>query len=497
MSFFCKIFSHNMFSSKKRKRIVRKKHDVRRAMPHPNGVKPQGNYYMDMFDDNFKDSRIVGLGMLCNLEDTVIINLVEFLNARDLSQLAQVSKTFYVFTEQDDLWKHLCIQEFGGDFQFQRTWQQTYKKRIYPSYIAQKEDECIKVDFFYSELLYHSWRCLSANLLQWCKIDNVERRENLSLQDFINDYEIANKPVIITDVVTKWPAFAQRRWTKDNLIKDYGQTKFYINAGMEMNLKDFFQYCQNVQEENPAYLFDPKFGENCPSLLQDYQVPIYFQEDFFEVMHYKRPNYRWFLAGPVRSGATFHKDPNHTSAWNACVVGHKKWVMYPPNITPPGIYPSADGLEVTAPISIVEWFNNFYEGQNEDDEQDESSNKRFKSDGPIEFIQRPGDLVYVPTGWWHIVLNLEQCIAVTQNFCNRYNIDNVTRFIKKKDNTELMQEFSRGMKEKYPDVWDEVERKEEESKKEKDKDRVVFWERLQQDHVDIPFSFNFSDIDTA
>lgn len=37
------------------------------------------------------------------------------------------------------------------------------------------------------------------------------------------------------------------------------------------------------------------------------QVPEYFAEDLFSVMGDQRPDWRWLIVGPPKSGSSFHK----------------------------------------------------------------------------------------------------------------------------------------------------------------------------------------------
>jgi hypothetical protein len=73
---------------------------------------------------------------------------------------------------------------------------------------------------------------------------------------------------------------------------------------LDMKLSDFLEYFNSNHDEDPIYLFDDKFGDRdgTKELLKDYEVPKYFQEDFFADLEEERPPYRWFAIGGPRSG---------------------------------------------------------------------------------------------------------------------------------------------------------------------------------------------------
>ena len=80
-------------------------------------------------------------------------------------------------------------------------------------------------------------------------------------------------------------------------------------GGYQFTMAQYYEYADEAGDEMPLYLFDKRFAEKSPRLAEDYHVPQAFSEDLFGVLGDCRPDYRWLIVGPKRSGSSFHKDP--------------------------------------------------------------------------------------------------------------------------------------------------------------------------------------------
>jgi hypothetical protein len=391
-------------------------------LQHPYGIKPIGNFYEDS-TKGIIECRSKGLGRLNAFSDVDMLNLLGYLNPKELAILSEVSRALYVFSSHDELWRTIVLETFHGNFQVQPTWKESYLATINSN--SFKRMKPIKVEGFYSDLLFQSFWCANIPIdHKWIEIETIERRNasHFTLEQFQQEFERPNRPVIIENALTNWQAIT--KWQHSEYLTNITANATFSAGGFQMKMNKYFEYSRLLQDDQPLFIFDKQFINKCPVLEKDYEIPFFFQQDFFHLLpSSSRPDYRWLIIGPQRSGSSFHVDPNATNAWNAVIKGSKKWIMFPPEIIPPGVHPSEDGANVSTPVSLMEWFVTFYP---------QCKKRLSPHQQPLEGICRQGEIIFVPNGWWHLVLNLENSIAITQNFVSRGNLKNVLQFLKNK-----------------------------------------------------------------
>ncbi|KAJ3335607.1 hypothetical protein HDU93_004922 [Gonapodya sp. JEL0774] len=222
-----------------------------------------------------------------------------------------------------------------------------------------------------------------------------------------------------------------------------------LHHKVSVRFADYIDYMHRQHDESPLYIFEPEFLERARGMCRGYDVPAIFPEDLFECLSppsipipsttpsttfttastthtgltsppptaptTSRPPFRWLVLGPPRSGASWHTDPYHTSAWNTLISGRKLWLLYPPHVP----YPPCVFVDPTKPAganAVAPWIAQWCV---------EVLPRLPPGARPIVFEQGPGETVVVPGGWWHAVLNIEASVAVTQNWTGRENLEKV------------------------------------------------------------------------
>lgn len=343
----------------------------------------------------------------------------------------------YVYCHNPELWRELCIAGAGSKgIDFCCTWKDTYARMTDPNAVIHRP---IEVEGIYSELLYRSWACRVCDIdkacpgfFNPCTVERV-KKEDLSVQAFIDNYESKNKPVIINGIVENWPAFKKWDWEylESASKSTFRATSATASQAAYFSVSQYRVYSEYAKEEAPLYFFDRNFVTET-AVTEDYTIPCYFDSsipgsatDLFRLFGEKaRPDYRWLIIGPKRSGSMFHIDPNQTNAWNAAIKGRKKWIFYPPGETPPGVMTSSDGAEATMPLSTGEWLLAFWPFHRQ-----ALKNKEILK-RPLECILNPGELIFVPHNWWHMVINLDESIALTHNYVSSSNLVDCLYFLK-------------------------------------------------------------------
>ena len=207
----------------------------------------------------------------------------------------------------------------------------------------------------------------------------------------------------------EWPN--PERWSIDVILAEHASTELVAGTddddyAVTMRIDEYLEYAESQRDDAPLYLFDDAALDlpELSSLADAYTTPSCFPFDFLAALGPERPPHRWLLIGAARAGTALHVDPHATAAFNTLVSGTKRWLLFPPSTDPSVLFSerARQGLEAS------EWLHECYPA--------------LPREIPgFDLVQRPGETMFVPDGWWHMVVNLETTIAVTHNFVGPHN----------------------------------------------------------------------------
>jgi len=260
--------------------------------------------------------------------------------------------------------------------------------------------------------------------------DNMPRIScDISKEDFLEQYVKQKVPVILLNCTRKWKA--QREWTMANLLnKNKGKllwrNNFKIKSQMfkeysEENLLAGSILSKIMENNGTLRIFDPisrrkhtherKKGNSLDTdkmhLFSDYSAPNPIPQDYFEQTGILT-DYQWIIVSHKNTGTELHMDPLYTSPWNTVISGHKWWVLMPPDVLPGDfLCDSSCSEKKDDNLNIYSWFTHVLPQLRE---------RQWYGTYVREFIQGPGETLYIPGNLAHAIMNINDNVSITENF---------------------------------------------------------------------------------
>lgn len=244
----------------------------------------------------------------------------------------------------------------------------------------------------------------------------------------------SGRPVIITDAMDAWPA--RTKWTFEFLRERYGDDLVTAPLGLGSaaarvtNVAAYLDFMRTPGAElqglwvdtatgapiaapttplpSPPYLLGWYAFQRHPELYDDIGPTPSFIDDLVgaldptvrEVLEYAAGVEYWSLyLGPADTLSPLHQDYWRTHSCLAQLQGRKRAILFSPD----------DSARV-------------YEGAIDAERPDETRFPLLAEATAYEGEFGPGDMLFMPAGWWHCVRALEPSMTVSHNFFNATNL---------------------------------------------------------------------------
>ena len=246
----------------------------------------------------------------------------------------------------------------------------------------------------------------------------IERRSNLSAEAFFSEYALKNQPVIITDALKNWPALS--RWTPQFFSDRYTEKMVKFRNGSELPMATFIDKVMHSSPEAPApYWTNAPVQEHFPELMADIDPNLpYFKPNWAE-RYFIHPGMRStlkrgsmieiYIGGNGGAFPVVHWDGLSTHAFLMQIYGRKRYYAWSPEDSA-FMYPEGDPPNLS-PVRDVE-------------NPDLEKYPLFAKARLTTFILEPGEMLFVPSRWWHTAKMLTPSITLSINTLNTSNWQN-------------------------------------------------------------------------
>lgn len=230
-------------------------------------------------------------------------------------------------------------------------------------------------------------------------VTDIPRIAPPSASTFQSDFVQASRPVILRGAVAAWPAM--QRWSLEYFKREFGDRELPVvreksgaqydtQSGLHYERIRFGDYCDLIADGKPHDLFiTVRVDEQLPELFDDIQQPAYTAD-----RQWARS--RFWMNAPDTKGPLHRDLPENLYAQ---ISGRKQFLLLDRRLTRLVYrHPFYSGVPNYSPVDA--------------EEPDLSRFPRFREAPLMRAVVEPGDLLFIPSLWWHQARALSTTMSI-------------------------------------------------------------------------------------
>lgn len=258
----------------------------------------------------------------------------------------------------------------------------------------------------------------------------VVRRSALAYDEFRDEYCVRRIPVVLVDAISGWAALT--KWNPGFFRTRFGMREVKVREerytsgtsgpqDRKFLLGDLIDLIEKSTDRAPApYLRNQSVPRLSPELDEDLRPrPEYFFPNWIEGRCARRLHVRLDYDGPelhlgglAAAFPSLHYDYCHVHTFLAQIYGEKKVILFSPDQSKL-LYPEAEFKHGSLIPDI--------------DHVDLKRFPKFAQATPTTVILEPGEVLFIPAGWWHTTRLLSTSIGVSFEHANETNWSDLSR----------------------------------------------------------------------